>query len=329
MFIIEYEVVKVYLVVLNWNGKDFIRECLDSLQKQTYPAEIVVVDNGSTDGSAELIEKEYPDIHLIKEAYNHGFSGGVNIGIKHAMENGADAIALFNNDAVASKDWLKNLIDSMKKDKKIGIVTGKLMRDDRKHFDSTGDNYSIRGIPFPRGRNLVDRGQFNKEEYVFGASGGASLYRVSIFKEIGLFDEKFFAYYEDVDISFRAQLFGWKVLYQPKAVAYHKVSATSSKLGNFAHFHSNKNFYFLYIKNMPGKLFVKYLPSFAYQAVRSAASSFIHLRIISYLKAILFVIVSVPAVLWSRRKIQKSRKVSVAYIDSLLHHSKPPISPKL
>jgi GT2 family glycosyltransferase len=321
--------VKVYLVVLNWNGKDFIEDCLDSLQKQTYPAEIIVVDNGSTDGSLETIEQKYSDIYLIKEPKNRGFAGGVNIGIKHAIRKGADAVALFNNDAVADKEWLVELVKTLGNKPGAGIVTSKLMRTDKKHFDSTGDFYSTRGIPFPRGRNRVDKGQYDQPENVFGASGGASLYRCSALKDIGLFDEKFFAYYEDVDISFRAQLAGWRVYYQPRAVAYHKLSGTSSKLGNFAHFHSNKNFYYLYLKNMPGRLFIKFLPLFFYQALRSAASSVIHLRILSYLKAMFFVIIYTPAVLLDRRRIQKSRKVSVDYIESLLSRPKPPIIPQL
>ncbi|HEX5456741.1 MAG TPA: glycosyltransferase family 2 protein [Candidatus Saccharimonadales bacterium] len=320
---------KVYLVVLNWNGKDFIEDCLDSLQKQTYSSEIIVVDNGSSDGSLETVEQKYPDIYLLKEPKNRGFAGGVNIGIKHAMRKGADAVALFNNDAIADKEWLAELVKTMENKPGTGIVTSKLMRSNKKHFDSTGDFYSTRGMPFPRGRNRVDKGQYDEPGNVFGASGGASLYRCSALKEIGLFDERFFAYYEDVDISFRTQLAGWRVYYQPKAVAYHRLSGTSSKLGNFAHFHSNKNFYFLYLKNMPGRLFIKFLPLFLYQALRSAASSIIHLRILSYLKALFFVIVYLPAVLLARRKIQKSRKVSVDYIESLLYHSKPPVIPKL
>lgn len=320
---------KVYVVVLNWNGKDFVEECLNSLQRQTYKAELVVVDNGSTDGSVELIEKKYPKIHLIKERMNHGFAGGVNIGIKYAIKNNADAIALFNNDAVAKKDWLEQLVKTMTQNSSAGIITCKLMRSDKKHFDSTGDFYSIRGIPFPRGRNTSDKGQYEKMEEVFGASGGASLYRTELLNDIGLFDERFFAYYEDVDISFRAQLAGWKVVYQPKAIAYHEVSATGSKLGNFSHYHSNKNFYFLYLKNMPTKLFIKYMPSFAYQAARSAASSLVHLRLSSYLKAMFIVLLNLPSVFIDRRIIQSSKRVNAKYIDSLLIHSKPPISPEI
>lgn len=319
----------VWVVIPNWNGARIISDCLQSLEVQSYSHQVVVVENGSTDSSTKLIKEKFPAVTLLEFPDNAGFAGGVNRGIRHAIKHNAEYIALLNNDAAADKDWLKNLVRSMNTNDKVGIVTGKLLRDDKKHFDSTGDYYSIRGIPFPRGRNQLDSGQYDDAESVFSASGGASLYRVAMLKEIGLFDERFFAYYEDVDISFRARLYGWDILYNPKSIAYHAVSSTSSKLGSFNHFHSNKNFYFLYIKNMPTKLFFKYLPSFLYQALRSAVSSLVHLHIVSYCKAIFSVLISLPSVLKDRYTIQKNKKVSDEEIDKLLHHSKPPISPHI
>ncbi len=320
---------KVAVVIPNWNGQDYIANCLKSLEEQTLKPDIIVVDNGSVDNSVEIIQKEFPGVKLLPQKTNLGFTGGVNKGIRYAIKNGYEYVALFNNDAIASISWLKNLVESGNKHQQVGIVTGKLMRADKKRFDSTGDFYSIRGIPFPRGRNQIDKGQYNKIESVFGASGGASLYRVKMFEEVGLFDERFFAYYEDVDISFRARLRGWDIIYNPSSIAYHEVSATSSKLGLFSYYHSTKNFYFLYLKNMPSCLFLKYLPSFVYQAMRSAASSLVHFRTISYLRAMLCVLFYAPSVLKSRYSIQKNRRISCEEIDKLLYHSKPPISPEI
>lgn len=314
---------KVYVVVLNWNGKDFVEKCLDSLQKQSYKAEIVVIDNGSIDGSKELIERKYPKVHLIKEPKNHGFAGGVNLGIKHAVDNDADAVALFNNDAVADKKWLESLVIALKDKPKAGIVTSKLMQSDGIHLDSTGDFYTTWGMPFPRGRNKKARGIFDKREFIFGASGGASIYRTSMLQEVGLFDEDFFAYLEDVDISFRAQLAGWQVLYEPSAVAYHHISGTSSKLGSFSRYHTVKNFYMLYTKNMPGYLYWKYLPLFILHGIRLGVSSFVRGGGLAYLKGAGRALILFPATLRKRRRIQSQRKVSIQYIDSVLTHSRP------
>lgn len=319
---------KIYLVVLNWNGKQMVGKCLDSLLKQTYPAEIVVVDNGSVDGSQEFIKQKYPKVHLISEKKNHGFAGGVNIGIKYAMKKRPGAIALFNNDAVADKDWLKQLVKVMKRDAEAGIVTGKLLRSDKEHIDSTGDFYSTWGMPFPRGRNQKDVGQYDQAEEVFGASGGASLYRTKMLKEIGLFDEKFFAYFEDVDISFRARLAGWNILYQPKAVAYHKVSATSSQMAKtFTRYHSIKNLLLLYTKNMPPRLYWHYLPFFIFLMVRLAVTSLLRGSFAAYLKGSGMFLLYLPSVLYGRYRIQRDRKVLASDINEMLYYGRPPRIP--
>lgn len=320
---------KVFVVIPNWNGADMLAECLKSVQNQTLEHTIIVVDNGSVDNSIDLIEREFKDVVLLKNPKNLGFAGGVNTGIRYALEHQATAVALFNNDAVADKDWLKNLHDTLKNESEAGIVTCKLLRNDRKHIDSTGDFYSVWGIPFPRGRNQIDNKQFDAEKYVFAASGGASLYRASMLREIGIFDERFFAYYEDVDLSFRAQLNGWKVLYEPKSLAYHEVSATSSKLGDFTRFHSIKNFLILYTKNMPARLYWKYLPVFFYQFLRTTARSIIDGKLHIWFKALATFIIYLPKILKDRRFIQKMRKIEVNEVEKKLYTSQPPKIPLL
>jgi len=148
-------------------------------------------------------------------------------------------------------------------------------------------------------------------------------------EEIGLFDEDFFAYFEDVDISFRAQLAGWKVRYEPKAVAYHHIGSTSSKLGNFSLYHSSKNFMLLYAKNMPAKLYWKYLPLFSLQLSRWFITSLLRGHLWTFLKGMFAAIHQHPKTAKKRKIIQASRKVSVGYIDSMLYHHRPPRPPKL
>lgn len=307
----------VAVVIPNWNGADFLRDCLDSLMNQTHPGHIIVVDNGSTDESLEIIT-EFSGVELISLEENIGFAGGVNRGIERALDMGCEYIALFNNDAVAEQGWLKELLKAADAHEDAGIVTGKFMKLDKKHIDSTGDFCRTDGMPSPRGRGQTDTGQFDSPEYVFGATGGSSLYRAHALREIGIFDEDFFAYFEDVDISFRAQLAGWMVWYQPTAVSYHRIGGTSSRLGSFARYHSIKNYIYLYNKNMPSSLFWKYKPLFFVRLARMFAGSVRDGEFFTFLRAFLAAVLATPKTLTKRRHIQSSRKVEVSYIESLL-----------
>ncbi len=314
----------VSIVVPNWNGKKYLSDCLRSLEKQTKEALIIVVDNGSTDGSVEYVRRTFPSVELLAFDDNAGFAGGVNRGIRYALKQGFEYVALFNNDAVTDKDWLATLVDEAEANKKYGIVTGKLMRDDKKHLDSTGEQYSTWGMPFPRGRNEVDDNKYDKKEAVFGGTGGASLYSAKMLQQIGLFDEDFFAYFEDVDIAFRAQLAGWQVRYTPNAVAYHHIGGTSSKLGSFTRYHSIKNFILLYNKNMPGWLFWKYkLPFFA-QLSRMLVGSIRDKQLGTFLKSLGRALILVPSTIGKRRAIQSKRVLSTRQVDQLLYKGRPP-----
>lgn len=320
---------RVAVVIPNLNGGDFIANCLNSLEKQSVKPHILVVDNGSADSSVGIINNSFPGVELLTFKDNAGFSGGVNRGLRPLLKQSYDYIALLNNDAVVDKDWLKELLRAAEKNKKLGIITGKFMRMDKKHIDSTGDMLSTRGMPFPRGRNQKDSQDFNDPGLVFGATGGASLYNTKMLNQIGLFDEDFFAYFEDVDISFRAQLAGWKVWYQPTAIAYHHVGGTSSKMGNFARFHTIKNFMMLYNKNMPGWLFWKYKPLFFYQLIRIKLGALRDGDFGVFLSAFWAATKLCPSTIKKRRAIQKTRKVSSKYINSILFHGRPPKIPHL
>lgn len=301
-----------------------IAACLGSLKKQSFPLEIVVVDNGSTDGSQELLKEGYPEVVLIELDENTGFTGGVNIGIEYAMQEKAEYVLLFNNDAEAHRDWAKYLIEAADEHREAGIITGKLMRSDKKHIDSTGDFYTVWGLPFPRGRNELDQGQYDRAEYVFGASGGASLYRISALREFGLFDQDYFAYFEDVDISFRAQLRGWRVWYEPRAKAYHHIGGTSSKLGDFARYHSTKNFLLVYARNMPLKLYLKYIPLYLLQFLRMLLSSTLRGKGHVFVSGAYGAFRLHKSNVSKRRMVQKTRSADVSYIDSIIVHSRPP-----
>jgi GT2 family glycosyltransferase len=229
----------------------------------------VVVDNGSRDDSVAYIREKYPSVHLIEHAHNKGFAGGVNAGIRWAIHNGFEFVALLNNDAVAEQDWLKHLLATLDSNPEVGIATPKFLDSNKEHFDSTGDIYTTWGLPYPRGRGEPVSDKYDSQTEIFGASGGASLYRAKMLEDIGLFDEDFFAYYEDVDLSFRAQLAGWKVRYVPTALAYHEVGATSALVKGFTTYQALKNYPWMLWKNVPLSLLPTILPRFllAYNAV--------------------------------------------------------------
>ncbi|HZU60349.1 MAG TPA: glycosyltransferase family 2 protein, partial [Solirubrobacteraceae bacterium] len=185
----------VAVVVPNWNGARFLEDCLRSLRRQTEPAQIIVVDGASTDGSRQLVSASFEEVTLLPLEHNPGFAGAVNRGIEHALAGGAQFVALLNNDAVVEPDWLARLLATARAHPEAGTVTSKFMLDDRVHIDSTGDFYSSWGWAYPRGRDEVDRGQYDHPDSreVFCGSGGASLYRSEMLQDVGLFDEDYFA----------------------------------------------------------------------------------------------------------------------------------------
>jgi len=314
----------VFVVVPNWNGAERLAACLDSLLAQSLAARVVVVDNGSVDGSLALLEK-YPAVEVIRHSRNLGFAGGVNAGFRRAIEEGADYVAAFNNDAVADKRWLEELVKCLAANPAAGIAACKLLSADGRHLDSTGDYYTVWGLPYPRGRGEAGLDKYDSAVEIFGASGGASLYRVAMLQAVGLFDEDFFAYYEDVDLSFRAQLAGWKVRYAPAAVAYHAIGATSGQIKGFATYQTVKNLPMLFWKNVPpGRIFISVLPRFTLAYLAIIGSALRRGQVWPVAKGWAVYAWLLPKKLAQRYRIQRARQVSKDYIWSLLIHDLPP-----
>ena len=242
---------KVSVVIPNYNGKEFIDECIESLEKQSYnDFETIFVDNGSLDGSRSYVKERYPHMKFIPLNKNYGFSVAVNRGIK---ESKGEFVVLLNNDTQVEKDWLKNLVACIEKDPQIFSCSSKMIRyKERQLIDDAGDQYNILGWAKKRGdgKPLED---YNESKEVFSACAGAAIYRKSIFKEIGYFDENFFAYMEDVDIGYRANIYGYKNIYCSKALVYHIGSATTGATRHNAFkvkLSARNNIYIAY-KNMP------------------------------------------------------------------------------
>ena len=216
------------------------------------------------------------------------------------------------------------MLGSLSEDDSLGAVTCKLLSADEKHIDSTGDFYSTWGLTISRQRDKKAEDAIGNEEKVFGACAGASLYRMDMFNEVGLFDEDFFAYYEDSDLNFRMQLAGWKILYNPKAIAYHATGSTGNKIKGFTAYQTFKNFPLLFWKNMPLRLLIHTLPRFTFVYVIIFLNSFAKGNGLAAVKGLLRMLTLLPKKLVERRKIQKNRKVSVSYINSILVHDLPP-----
>lgn len=313
----------IAVVVPNWNGADHLKACVDSLLGQSLSCRVIVVDNGSVDGSLTLLEK-YSGLEVILHDENRGFAGGVNAGFRRAMEDGLKYVATLNNDAVADTDWLRGLATVLDKNPRVGIVTSKILDATGKKLDSTGDYLTNWGLPYPRGLGETDKGQYDDQTEIFGGSGGASLYRVKMLEEIGLFDEDFFAYYEDVDLSFRAQLAGWKVRFAPLATVRHAIGATSGKIRGFTAYQTMKNLQLLLYKNLP-----KHFKGHVWRRFTLAHTLFL-LRAISRglgwpaVKGDLKGTFLILKKRGERRRIQAAKKVSDEYIWNMLVHDLPP-----
>lgn len=239
------------VIILNWNGGVYVAEAIASILSQNYPeTELLVVDNGSADGSLQDIKDRFRNqLRLIENKTNAGFAAGNNIGIEQSR---GKYVALLNNDAVADPSWLKELVVVAEADPRAGMCAPKVLNYfERDTFDTAGHLVYRDGLNRGRGRLEKDEGQYDKIEEVFFPSGAAALYRKAMLDEIGLFDEDFFAYGEDADLGIRGRLAGWKCVYVPKAIAYHRYSASSSAYSPMKAFLVERNRNWVALKNFP------------------------------------------------------------------------------
>jgi GT2 family glycosyltransferase len=308
---------QVSVIIVNWNGKVLLEECLGSLEKQTFrDFELILVDNGSTDGSAAWVEKNCPGIRLLALKTNTGFSAGNNAGLKLAR---GEFIALLNNDTKAEPDWLEALYRCIKSDDSIAACDSLVLYYDRPDLVwSAGGIYTIAGSVSPRWYREPAEEKSNEPREVFAAVACAAIYRKSAIREIGFFDEDYFNGYEDVDWSFRAHLSGYRIVNVPAAKVYHKVSFTQVHNSHNFVYHGQRNVSATFIKNMPDGLFLKYLPlHLAY-----AAGSFWYFlkvgRSGAFIRAKYDLLRQLPALISKRRMIQYRRTVSSAAVEGLL-----------
>ena len=247
---------KISVVVVNFNGKRFLDDCLSSLADQTYrDYEVIVVDNASQDGSVEHVRSRFPWARIVANEVNLGSTGGNNSGIREAP---GEFIVTLNNDTRVEKDFLEIMIGPMS-DQSMGICGSKMMYPDGR-INSTGLCLSRSGASWDRGAFEDDLGQYDRQEEIFGACAGAALYRKKMLDEIGLFDEDFFIFMEDIDLTLRAHYAGWRCIYVPGAVAHHLHGATAGVGSDMAIYYGNRNIMWLPVKNFPLRFLITSLP---------------------------------------------------------------------
>jgi len=244
---------QVSTIVLNWRSKETIEDCIDSLLRQTYtPHEILLVDNASCDGSLEILRRKYSGkIRILENFKNLGFSGGVNQGIRASK---SEYVALLNADACAEPDWVAELVRGFGVSKKVGMVTSKIYLLGRdKVFDNTGNNIYRDACAKPRGRLEEDRGQYDGERAVGYPSGCAAMYWRQMLDEIGLLDERMFAYGEDMDLALRGRLAGYECVFVPKAIVSHRLSGSLGPHSAMKLYYVERNRLWTLLKCFPGR----------------------------------------------------------------------------
>jgi len=314
------------VIIPNWNGAHHLPVCLDSLRAQTYPRlEVILVDNGSTDGSQQLVAEMYPEVQLLALARNLGLTGGNNAGFRAAR---GEILISLNNDTEAAPHFVEALVMALLEHPEAGMAAAKmLLFDQRDDIHSAGDGYRVSGIPFNRGVWEPDQGQYSEPGWIFGGCGGAVAYRRAMLDEVGPagcpqgapFDESFFMYCEDVDLNWRSQLAGWKCWYTPEAIVYHKLSATGG--GPIASYHTGRNTLWVIAKNYPAALLRRYwrqVLQAQWAVMRDALRAWRGEAARARLRGQVAGLLGWPRMLKKRHVIQAARRVTDDYLNSLL-----------
>jgi GT2 family glycosyltransferase len=304
------------VIVVNWNGRHHLQACLEAVGvQQGVEFETVVVDNGSTDGSVELLRERFPAVRVLALRENRGFAGGNNAAV---LEARGRHLVFLNKDTVVQPGWLAALRRAVEEPPGFALVTSRVVyMHDPTVIDSAGDGVLQWGAAFKRfhGTRAPDAA---RSAEVFGVCGAACLVTRTVFEELGGFDEHFFASHEDVDLSYRARLLGYRCFYAADAVVRHHGSATLGRTSAFAVFHGQRNLEWMYLKNSPSSILLRSLPGHVLYTA-AAAGYFARLGLLgAFVRAKLAAMAGVPRVLRQRAIVQGTRRVDAAAIWPLL-----------
>jgi GT2 family glycosyltransferase len=311
---------EISVIIVNWNGKHFLPDCLSALRRQTFrDFETIFVDNGSRDGSADYVRARFPEVRVLALDNNLGFSGGNIAGCELAE---GDLIVLLNNDTEVGPDWLQQLHNGSKSYPEVGSFASRMMYfDDRQRIENCGFEVDMAGTTVELGRDELSSPIWDIPRKVFGACGGAVAYRRRMLEHIGFLDPDFFMIYEDVDLSFRAQLSGYECVYLPQAVVFHRYRSTLKRQPALQVYYSQRNIDFVLLKNLPVGLILCSAPRRLLYEL-GAALHFLRLGSGSaFFRAKFDVIRQLRSVLVKRRAVQKLNVLSNNQFRALMRGS--------
>lgn len=307
----KQDIASIALIIVNWNSGDWLKQCLQAVAMQTLlPQRILLVDNASSDCSLDGIEEILPFVEIIHGKENLGFARANNIAIE-TIEN-TQWTVLLNPDAIPETDWLEKLIRAAHAHPDYAFFACKMLdASEPERLDGTGDAYHTSGLAWRHGfgRNSNRGGETAKE--CFSACAAAAMYRTDILQQAGGFDERYFCYFEDVDLGFRLRLLGHRCLYVPSAVVAHAGSATTGKRSDFSVYHGHRNMIWTYYKNMPWPLFWIYLPPHILMNLIGVLLLSLRGQGQISIRAKLDAIRGFPGLWNDRRRIQNNRRVGL------------------
>lgn len=313
---------KIYIIIIAYNGSQYIKKCLASVFLSKYSGQfnVVAVDNHSLDNTVEIIEKEFPQVELIKLEKNLGFVGGNNIGIKRALVSGAGYVVLLNQDTEVEYDWLTQLVKAAQDDK-VGIVQAMLLlANERALTNNVGNALHYLGFGFVKHyRERVDT-WYHRPPFAIGyASGAAMLIKREIIEKIGLLDEKFFMYHEDLDLCWRTRLVGYKIMIAPQALVYHYYEFNRNKK---MFYWTERNRWAVLLQNYSLATLLKLIPILLFIEIAMLGYSLISGWFLYKLQSYGWVIINLPSIIKIRFRTQSMRKIEdrevMKYMDSKL-----------
>jgi GT2 family glycosyltransferase len=306
------------VAVLSYDGRHLLEVILPSLARQDFrDFEVVVVDNGSRDDTAAWLRERWPQVETISLPHNIGVTAALNV---CASAGQGEFVGLFNNDLELEPDCLGELVMALREHPQAGWAGAKLRDfEQRDVLDGAGDVFTWAATGGRRGHGERDAGQYDEPRAIFGACGGAALYRRTVLRQVGEFDEDFFAFYEDVDWNLRAQLAGLSCRYVPTAVVYHMGSATIGRgLSDFTRYHLWRNTIWIIAKDLPARALLRHAPQLLLGQIVNLAVAVRDRKLGIWLRVWRDALRGLPRMLHKRRAVQARRRISTAALDSIV-----------